>query len=173
MGHKVVVVDKNRRRGLERQTKRQNQRITPVYSQQNDAETISGQATPANDTPRRSKIGALLSHRVRVRRQGQLMMNGLLVLLIAVAAGGVWFLSIERRYQDRVYPNISILGVNIGGLSKSEATQALVDHLKAATGTSAAPNWGWRSRTSTVSTKHLRLVDRVTCSPIWRRFGRS
>ncbi len=130
MGHKVVVVDKNRRRGLERQTKRQNQRITPVYSQQNDAETISGQATPANDTPRRSSSGALLSHRVRVRRQGQLMMNGLLVLLIAVAAGGVWFLSIERRYQDRVYPNISILGVNIGGLSKSEATQALVDHLK-------------------------------------------
>ena len=130
MGHKVVVVDKNRRRGLERQTKRQNQRITPVYSQQNDAETISGQATPANDTPRRSTSSALLSHRVRVRRQGQLMMNGLLVLLIAVAAGGVWFLSIERRYQDRVYPNISILGVNIGGLSKSEATQALVDHLK-------------------------------------------
>ena len=130
MGHKVVVVDKNRRRGLERQTKRQNARVTPVYSQQNDAETISGYTTSANDTPRRSTSGALLSHRVRVRRQGQLMMNGLLVLLIAVAAGGVWFLSIERRFQDRVYPNISILGVNIGGLSKTEATQALVDHLK-------------------------------------------
>ena len=126
----MVVVDNNRRRGRERQTKRQNPRITPVYSQQNDAETISGTTDTPSDTPRRSTSGALLSHRVRVRRQGQLMMNGLLVLLIAVATGGVWFLSIERRYQDRVYPNISILGVNIGGLSKVEATQALVDHLK-------------------------------------------
>jgi vancomycin resistance protein YoaR len=126
----VVVVDKNRRRGLERQTKRRNPRITPVFSQQNDAETISGSVNPPTESPRRSTSGALLSHRVRVRRRGQLMMNSLLVLLIAVAAGGVWFLSIERRYQDRIYPNISILGVNVGGLSKTEATQALVDHLK-------------------------------------------
>ena len=123
-------MDKNRRRGLERQTKRRNPRITPVFSQQNDAETISGSVNPPTESPRRSTSGALLSHRVRVRRRGQLMMNSLLVLLIAVAAGGVWFLSIERRYQDRIYPNISILGVNVGGLSKTEATQALVDHLK-------------------------------------------
>lgn len=115
---------------MERGTQRRGARQTPVYSQQNDAETIPGITGEIVDTPRRSTSGALLSHRVRVRRQGQLMMNGLLVLLIAVAAGGIWFLSIERRYQARVYPNITILGVNIGGLSREEATQALLDHLR-------------------------------------------
>ena len=128
--NKVVVVDKNRRRGNERNSQRRVPRQTPVYSEQNDAETISGTTGELIDTPRRSTSGALLSHRVRVRRQAQLMMNGLLVLLIAVAAGGIWFFTIERRYQARVYPNITILGVNIGGLSRDEATQALVDHLR-------------------------------------------
>ncbi len=123
----MVVVDKNRRRAPDRGTKRRGPRETPVYRELHEAETISASIS---ETPRRSTSGALLSHRVRVRRQGQLMMNGLLILLIAVAAGGIWFLSIERRYQERVYPNISILGVNIGGLSKDEATQALVDYLR-------------------------------------------
>jgi vancomycin resistance protein YoaR len=104
--------------------------VTPLYTQQNDGDTISGSTDELIDTPRRGTSGALLYRRVQIRRRGQLMMNALLLLLIAVAAGGVWFLSIERRYQERVYPNITILGVNIGGLSKEEATQALVDHLR-------------------------------------------
>lgn len=104
--------------------------MTPRYTRQNDAETVRGTTDELVDTPRRGTSGALLARRVQIRRRGQLMMNGLLILLIAVAAGGVWFLSIERRYQNRVYPNISVLGVNIGGLSVDEATQALVDHLR-------------------------------------------
>ncbi|MFM2031709.1 MAG: hypothetical protein RLZZ297_474, partial [Chloroflexota bacterium] len=114
----------NRRRGERRPG------VTPRYTRQNDAETVRGTTDELVDTPRRGTSGALLARRVQIRRRGQLMMNGLLILLIAVAAGGVWFLSIERRYQNRVYPNISVLGVNIGGLSVDEATQALVDHLR-------------------------------------------
>jgi hypothetical protein len=42
----------------------------------------------------------------------------------------VWFLSIERRYQSRIYPNVTVLGVNVGGLSLPEAKQALEDHVR-------------------------------------------
>jgi hypothetical protein len=48
-----------------------------------------------------------------MQRRAQLMMSGSPVALILLAAGGLWFLSIERRYQQRIYPNIFVLGVNV------------------------------------------------------------
>jgi vancomycin resistance protein YoaR len=65
-----------------------------------------------------------------MQRRAQLMMSGLLVALILLAAGGLWFLSIERRYQQRIYPNIFVLGVNVGGLQVDEAEQALYSHFR-------------------------------------------
>lgn len=76
--------------------------------------------------PRRS----ITEQRRRIRRRSQIMMNSVLVVLILIAAGAVWFLSIERRYQSRIYPNITVLGVNVGGLSMGEAKQALEDHFR-------------------------------------------
>lgn len=76
--------------------------------------------------PRRS----VTEQRRRIRRRAQIMMNSVLVLLILIAAGAVWFLSIERRYQSRIYPNVTVLGVNVGGLSLAEAKQALEDHIR-------------------------------------------
>lgn len=68
--------------------------------------------------------------RAQLRWRAQIMMNTLLLVLILVAASGVWFLSIERRYKERIYPNIAILGVNVGGLTPDEAVQALEDHFR-------------------------------------------
>ncbi|MBM4412289.1 MAG: vanomycin resistance protein VanB [Chloroflexi bacterium] len=76
--------------------------------------------------PRRS----VTEQRRRIRRRAQIMMNSVLVVLILIAASAVWFLSIERRYQSRIYPNVTVLGVNVGGLSLSEAKQALEDHFQ-------------------------------------------
>jgi len=76
--------------------------------------------------PRRS----VTEQRRRIRRRSQIMMNSVLVVLILIAAGAVWFLSIERRYQSRIYPNVTVLGVNVGGLSLPEAKQALDDHFR-------------------------------------------
>lgn len=76
--------------------------------------------------PRRS----VTEQRRRIRRRAQIMMNSVLAVLILIAAGAVWFLSIERRYQSRIYPNVTVLGVNVGGLSLPEAKQALEDHIR-------------------------------------------
>ncbi|MFZ9857390.1 MAG: VanW family protein [Roseiflexaceae bacterium] len=73
---------------------------------------------------------SVTEQRRRIRRRAQIMMNSVLVLLILIAAGAVWFLSIERRYQSRIYPNVTVLGVNVGGLSLTEAKQALEDHVR-------------------------------------------
>lgn len=76
--------------------------------------------------PRRS----VTEQRRRIRRRAQWMMNSVLIVLIFIAAGAVWFWSIERRYQSRIYPNVTVLGVNVGGLSLVEAKQALEDHFQ-------------------------------------------
>lgn len=73
---------------------------------------------------------SVTEQRRRIRRRAQIMMNSVLVVLILIAAGAVWFLSIERRYQSRIYPNVTVLGVNVGGLSMTEAKQALEDHIR-------------------------------------------
>jgi vancomycin resistance protein YoaR len=73
------------------------------------------------------------------------MMSGLLVVLILIAAGGVWFLSIERRYQQRIYPNVSILGVNVGGLQPAEAEAAITEHFRAFTDAPVILNFEGRS----------------------------
>lgn len=83
--------------------------------------------TPHNQRPTRRSI---TEQRRRIRRRSQIMTNSVLVVLILIAASAVWFLSIERRYQSRIYPNVTVLGVNVGGLSLGEAKQALEDHFR-------------------------------------------
>ena len=73
---------------------------------------------------------ALTLRRRQLKQRAQIMMSGLLVVLILLAAGGLWFMSMERRYQQRIYPNVFILGVNVGGLQPAEAEKALKDHYR-------------------------------------------
>jgi len=86
--------------------------------------------TSSTQYKQRSPRRSVTEQRRRIRRRAQIMMNSVLVLLILVAAGAVWFLSIERRYQSRIYPNVTVLGVNVGGLSLPEAKQALEEHVR-------------------------------------------
>jgi lipoprotein-anchoring transpeptidase ErfK/SrfK len=53
----------------------------------------------------------------------------LVILLFAVAAfdGWIFLKRMERLYRDRVYPNVYALGVNLGGMDRSEAADALQD----------------------------------------------
>ncbi len=73
---------------------------------------------------------ALTLRRRQLKQRAQIMMSGLLVVLILLAAGGLWFMSMERRYQQRIYPNVFILGVNVGGLQPAEAETALKEHYR-------------------------------------------
>ena len=73
---------------------------------------------------------ALTLRRRQLKQRAQIMMSGLLVVLILLAVGGLWFMSMERRYQQRIYPNVFILGVNVGGLQPAEAEKALKDHYR-------------------------------------------
>ncbi len=98
---------------------------------------------PMNNNRQRSR--ALTVRRRQIQRRAQFMMSGLLVVLILIAAGGVWFLSIERRYQQRIYPNVSILGVNVGGLQPAEAEAAITDHFRAFTDAPVILNFEGRS----------------------------
>ena len=98
---------------------------------------------PMNNNRQRSR--ALTVRRRQIQRRAQFMMSGLLVVLILIAAGGVWFLSIERRYQQRIYPNVSILGVNVGGLQPSEAEAAITEHFRAFTDAPVILNFDGRS----------------------------
>ena len=98
---------------------------------------------PMNNNRQRSR--ALTVRRRQIQRRAQFMMSGLLVVLILIAAGGVWFLSIERRYQQRIYPNVSILGVNVGGLQPSEAEAAITEHFRAFTDAPVILNFEGRS----------------------------
>lgn len=88
---------------------------------------------------------ALTLRRRQMQRRAQLMMSGLLVALILLAAGGLWFLSIERRYQQRIYPNIFVLGVNVGGLQVDEAEQALYTHFRSFTDVPVVLNFEGKS----------------------------
>lgn len=83
------------------------------------------QTDPLQGSAYQQRSRALTLRRRQMQRRAQVMMSGLLVALILLAAGGLWFLSIERRYQQRIYPNIFVLGVNVGGLQVAEAEQAL------------------------------------------------
>lgn len=112
---------------------------------------------PMGNNQQRSR--ALTLRRRRMQRRAQLMMSSLLVVLILIAAGGVWFLSIERRYQQRIYPNISILGVNVGGLQPAEAEVAITEHFRAFTDAPVILNFEGRSWR--VSGKDLGLVMNV------------
>jgi vancomycin resistance protein YoaR len=85
---------------------------------------------PLRGSTAQQRSRALTLRRRQMQRRAQLMMSGLLVALILLAAGGLWFLSIERRYQQRIYPNIFVLGVNVGGLQVDEAEQALYSHFR-------------------------------------------
>ncbi|MFM7678729.1 MAG: VanW family protein, partial [Roseiflexaceae bacterium] len=85
---------------------------------------------PLRASTAQQRSRALTLRRRQMQRRAQLMMSGLLVALILLAAGGLWFLSIERRYQQRIYPNIFVLGVNVGGLQVDEAEQALYSHFR-------------------------------------------
>jgi vancomycin resistance protein YoaR len=98
---------------------------------------------PMNNNRQRSR--ALTVRRRQIQRRAQFMMSGLLVVLILIAAGGVWFLSIERRYQQRIYPNVSILGVNVGGLQPAEAEAAITEHFRAFTDAPVILNFEGRS----------------------------
>jgi len=98
---------------------------------------------PMNNNRQRSR--ALTVRRRQIQRRAQFMMSGLLVVLILIAAGGVWFLSIERRYQQRIYPNVSILGVNVGGLQPVEAEAAITEHFRAFTDAPVILNFEGRS----------------------------
>ena len=98
---------------------------------------------PMNNNRQRSR--ALTVRRRQIQRRAQFMMSGLLVVLILIAAGGVWFLSIERRYQQRIYPNVSILGVNVGGLQPAEAEAAIIEHFRAFTDAPVILNFEGRS----------------------------
>jgi vancomycin resistance protein YoaR len=98
---------------------------------------------PMNNNRQRSR--ALTVRRRQIQRRAQFMMSGLLVVLILIAAGGVWFLSIERRYQQRIYPNVSILGVNVGGLQPAEAEAAISDHFRPFTDAPVILNFEGRS----------------------------
>lgn len=88
---------------------------------------------PLQESAYQQRSRALTLRRRQMQRRAQLMMSGLLVAFILLAAGGLWFLSIERRYQQRIYPNIFVLGVNVGGLQVSEAEQALQAHFRSFT----------------------------------------
>ncbi len=98
---------------------------------------------PMNNNRQRSR--ALTVRRRQIQRRAQFMMSGLLVVLILIAAGGVWFLSIERRYQQRIYPNVSILGVNVGGLQPAEAEATITEHFRAFTDAPVILNFEGRS----------------------------
>lgn len=91
------------------------------------------QTDPLRGSAYQQRSRALTLRRRQMQRRAQLMMSGLLVVLILLGAGGLWFLSIERRYQQRIYPNIFVLGVNVGGLQVDEAEQALQTHFRAFT----------------------------------------
>lgn len=93
----------------------------------------------------RQRSRALTLRRRQIQRRAQFMMSGLLVVLILIAAGGVWFLSIERRYQQRIYPNVSILGVNVGGLQPAEAEAAITEHFRTFTDAPVVLNFEGRS----------------------------
>ncbi len=93
----------------------------------------------ASKSPRTDQIRSLdrtqrsqriTAKRAQIRLRAQLMMNVLLLILVVIAAGGIWFWSVERRYQDRIYPNVTVLGVNVGGLQPEEAVQVLEDHFR-------------------------------------------
>ncbi len=59
------------------------------------------------------------------RRSGwwwKLPLVSLMVLVGAGAAGAFWF---DRAYADRVYPNVSLQGVPIGGTTRAQAQQAV------------------------------------------------
>ena len=109
---------------------------------------------PMNNNRQRSR--ALTVRRRQIQRRAQFMMSGLLVVLILIAAGGVWFLSIERRYQQRIYPNVSILGVNVGGLQPAEAEAAITEHFR--TFTDAPVILNFEGRSWRVSGQDLGLV---------------
>lgn len=115
---------------------------------------------PTSSNRQRSR--ALTVRRRQIQQRAQLMMSSLLVVLILIAAGGVWFLSIERRYQQRIYPNVSILGVNVGGLQPDEAEAAISDHFHAFTEAPVILNFEGRSWR--VSGKDLGLTMDVRTS---------
>jgi hypothetical protein len=47
--------------------------------------------------------------------------------------------------QQRIYPNVSILGVNVGGLRPDEAEAAITEHFRAFTDTPVILNFEGRS----------------------------
>lgn len=103
------------------------------------------QTDPLNGSAYQQRSRALTLRRRQMQRRTQFMMSGLLVALILLAAGGLWFLSIERRYQERIYPNIFVLGVNVGGLQVAEAEQALQTHFRTFTNVPVVLNFEGKS----------------------------
>jgi lipoprotein-anchoring transpeptidase ErfK/SrfK len=66
------------------------------------------------------------------RRRGCLTPGLILVLLFMLAAIGffsAWMLveAIERSYEDRIYPNVYVLDIAVGGLGPDEATERLAE----------------------------------------------
>jgi vancomycin resistance protein YoaR len=64
--------------------------------------------------------------RARPPRRGNLVINALLILLaLAITAAGTGLYLLDRNYQGKIYPNVTVQGINVGELTPQEAEAAL------------------------------------------------
>lgn len=80
---------------------------------------------PPADVPRSSQAPPTDSPPTR-RSRRQLLLNGLIVLLtllVLASGGGLYYL--DQSYQGKIYPNVSIQGVNVGEMTADQAEAAI------------------------------------------------
>lgn len=63
------------------------------------------------------------------RHTGWLWMALLSLFLVAIIAAGVGLYALDRSYAGRIYPNVTIRGIDVGTLSAPEAAQQLMEQL--------------------------------------------
>ncbi|HNP73597.1 MAG TPA: VanW family protein [Kouleothrix sp.] len=98
------------------------------YSEQGVAgralnDPYSVRALPAHEPRRRQQAGGSPSAPRRRLNIGMYVALALLAALLAGAGGGLYYL--DRSYQGKIYPNVSIQGLQVGELTPQEAEAAL------------------------------------------------
>src|SRR5207244_1757329 len=90
-------------------------------------QSISGTTEwPVNgDRSDESSAGPQTRDQMPRRRNGWIaqVILGLLILIVASAAGSLYYL--DRQFAGKIYPNISVRGIQIGQMNQAEARGAI------------------------------------------------
>ena len=77
-----------------------------------------------------AQSGRRITRRPKPHRHGGWLLVSLVgLLLIAIIIAGLGLYALDRSYAGRIYPNVTIRGVDVGMLNASEASQKLIEQL--------------------------------------------